>query len=351
MALSQKLLDAVREPVVVLNSEMKVISAGRAFYQKFDLSAEETEGKWLFDLGNREWDIPKLRELLEDILSQKKECDDVEIEFDSKNLGRRTMFFNARWVYEKTDRFPLIILAIEDVTEVREMARLLGIKDKMTSLGRVSASIVHEMKNPLTGINIYLNTLEKVYNQAHKPERVKRILDRLKSATGKIETIVGKVLDFSRSSQPEFVPANINNSIEKAISLFWATRQKDGIEIKQDLTENLPLCRSDPNLFEQVLLNLITNAAEAMKNMDGTKMIGVSSSMERNRIIVRVSDSGPGVPLKSSERIFDPFYTTKGESTGIGLSIAHRIIKDHGGSLDLSTSKWGGAEFVIKIAI
>ena len=130
MALSQKLLDAVREPVVVLNSEMKVISEGRAFYQKFGLSTGETEGKLLFDLGNHEWDIPKLRELLEGILPQKKECDDVEIEFDSKNFGRRTMLFNARWVYEKTDRFPLVLLVIEDVTEVREMRRLGDLSDK-----------------------------------------------------------------------------------------------------------------------------------------------------------------------------------------------------------------------------
>ena len=351
MASYEKLMDALREPVVVLNWEMRVISAGRSFYQRFDLSAEEAEGKSLFDLGNREWDIPKLRELLEDILPQKKECDDFEIEFNSKNIGRRRLLLNARWIYGKTHQRPCILMAIEDVTEVREMARLLEIKDKMASLGRVSAGIVHEMKNPLTGINIYLNTLEKIYNQAHNLERVKRILDQVKSASGKIETIVRKVLDFSRPSEHEFVPASINNSIKKAINLFKATRQRDGIKIEQDLTENLPLCRSDPILIEQAVLNLIVNAAEAIKNIKERKRIEVTSSIEDNRIVVGVSDSGQGVPVNLKDKIFSPFYTTKSEGTGIGLNIARRIITDHGGSLNIGTSQWGGAKFVIEIPI
>ncbi len=104
-------------------------------------------------------------------------------------------------------------------------------------------------------------------------------------------------------------------------------------------------------MIEQVVLNLITNAAEAMKNVDGAKQIKVTSSAENNRILVRISDSGPGVPLNLREKIFDPFYTTKSEGTGIGLSLSHRTITDHGGSLSVFESKWGGAEFVIDIPI
>ena len=96
-------------------------------------------------------------------------------------------------------------------------------------------------------------------------------------------------------------------------------------------------------------LNLITNAAEAMKNVDGAKIIEVTSSMENNLITVRISDSGPGIPSHLREKIFDPFYTTKNGSTGIGLSLSHRIITDHGGSLNVYPSKRGGAEFRIEI--
>ena len=88
-----------------------------------------------------------------------------------------------------------------------------------------------------------------------------------------------------------------------------------------------------------------------MKKIEGEKIIGVTSSKQENNIVVKVSDSGPGVPLELKEKVFDPFYTTKNGSTGIGLSLGHRIITDHGGSLSISQSKWGGAEFVIEIPI
>jgi signal transduction histidine kinase len=104
-------------------------------------------------------------------------------------------------------------------------------------------------------------------------------------------------------------------------------------------------------MIEEVILNLINNAAEAMKDTKGDKNIGVASSIEKNRIVIKVSDSGPGVPLNFANKIFDPFYSTKDGSSGIGLSLSHRIVKDHGGSLDLAQSKWGGAEFIIEIPI
>ena len=96
---------------------------------------------------------------------------------------------------------------------------------------------------------------------------------------------------------------------------------------------------------------MITNAAEAMEKVDGDKRIGVSSSLQNNHIILKIYDSGTGVPLELKEKILDPFYTTKDGSTGIGLSIAYRIVTDHSGTLEVSTSKWGGAEFKIEIPI
>ena len=117
------------------------------------------------------------------------------------------------------------------------------------------------------------------------------------------------------------------------------------------LNDDLPPCHIDPLLIEEVILNLITNAAEAMKNKEGIKKIMITTSMKNDRITVRVSDSGPGVTPDLKDKIFDPFYTTKNGSTGIGLSLSHRIITDHGGSIDVSISKWGGAEFVIEFPV
>jgi signal transduction histidine kinase len=108
---------------------------------------------------------------------------------------------------------------------------------------------------------------------------------------------------------------------------------------------------ADKNLIEEMILNLLNNAAEAMKNMETGKKIWVASGVEDNDIVIRVSDSGPGVPQAIRDKIFDPYFTTKHEGTGIGLSFCHRISTDHGGSLTVSDSHFGGAEFCIQIPI
>jgi C4-dicarboxylate-specific signal transduction histidine kinase len=158
-------------------------------------------------------------------------------------------------------------------------------------------------------------------------------------------------MDFSRPSAPKVVPTDINDPIQEALTLSAVTLRKSGVKVETSLAEDLPRCQADPNMIEEVILNLITNAAEAMKKMEESKKIRISSSAEENRIVVKVSDSGPGVPLPLKDKVFDPFYTTKNSSTGIGLSLTHRIITDHGGSLDVGISQWGGAEFVIEIPI
>jgi signal transduction histidine kinase len=111
----------------------------------------------------------------------------------------------------------------------------------------------------------------------------------------------------------------------------------------------LPLCRADPTLLEETVLNLLSNAAGAMKPMAEGKKIVVASTVEGDGIIITVSDSGPGVAAEIKDRIFDPYFTTKSDGTGIGLSISHRIATDHGGSLTVSDSDLGGAEFRIEI--
>ncbi len=244
-----------------------------------------------------------------------------------------------------------ILVNMMDITTTKELEHLLSINDKMISLGRVAAGIAHEIRNPLSGINIYLNTLEKIYNRGDSLDKVKGILEQIQSASRKIETVIRRVMDFSKPGAPHFVMSDINHPIDEAISLSSVTLRKRGIKIEKVLNEKLPQYPFDPQLIEQVILNLINNASESMKMIDNEKIIEITSYFENNRIIVRVSDSGPGIPTAIKDKVFDPFYSTKDGSTGIGLSICHRMITDHGGLLTLSKSKWGGAMFTIELPI
>lgn len=244
-----------------------------------------------------------------------------------------------------------MLVNMMDMTRARELEQLLDIQDKMASLGRVAAGLAHEIRNPLSGINIYISMLKKFFESRDSLYKVEGILAQMQEASARIEAVIRRVMDFSKPSEPRFVLGDINRPVEDAVWLSATTLGKADIDLEQQLASDLKPCRIDPRMIEQVVLNLITNAAEAMRDTPGTKRIGVSTRVEKGRIIVRVDDSGPGVPKHLRNKVFDPFYTTKSDSTGIGLSICQRIISDHGGVLRVAESPWGGAEFIIELPV
>lgn len=244
-----------------------------------------------------------------------------------------------------------MLVNMMDMTRARELEQLLDIQDKMASLGRVAAGLAHEIRNPLSGINIYISMLKKFFESRDSLYKVEGILAQMQEASARIEAVIRRVMDFSKPSEPRFVLGDINRPVEDAVWLSATTLGKADIDLEQQLSHDLKPCRIDPRMIEQVVLNLITNAAEAMRDTQGTKRIGISTRVEKGRIVVRVDDSGPGVPKHLRNKVFDPFYTTKSDSTGIGLSICQRIISDHGGVLRVAESPWGGAEFIIEIPV
>jgi C4-dicarboxylate-specific signal transduction histidine kinase len=158
-------------------------------------------------------------------------------------------------------------------------------------------------------------------------------------------------MDFSKPSEPYFLLISVNQPIRAAVNFSLAALQKVGVSMDLSLASDLPLIDADPHLMEQVILNLITNAKEAMKNMPEGKVIRITSSGQPDRIVVTISDTGPGVPLHLGNRVFDPFCTTKKGNTGIGLSLCKRIVVDHGGSLSVNNNERGGAEFKIELPL
>lgn len=238
-----------------------------------------------------------------------------------------------------------------DITDSKEVENFLKIQDKMTSLGRVTAGIAHEIRNPLSGIYIYLKALKNIYNNMGEIRSVLSIIEKIELASNKIESIIKRVMDFSKPGKPRFIMTNINENIDEVTKLTAVTLRKNGINFIKDLDSDIPECWNEPHLIEQVVLNLITNAAEAMKEYEGEKTIELKTYKKNNAIAISIKDTGPGIPVSSQTKIFDPFYTTKTNSSGIGLSICHRIITDHGGSLRFNAGLKKGAQFIIELPL
>ena len=299
-------------------------------------------------------DGPKVKKLIHNISCGK--IRKLDLDFRLFPVGKGGRKGAMKWVYCRAVRIDYrgresILANMIEITKTKELEQLLITQDKMASLGRVAAGIAHEIRNPLSGINIYLNTLGKIYRREENRDKVELILDHLKSASGKIESVIRRVMDFSKPGEPKFSLIDINHPVTEAVKLTAVTLRKSGIKMETNLAADLPRCRADRNLLEEMVLNLITNAAEAMKTVRSEKKIAITTTAGDGSIVLQVDDSGPGVREDIRDKIFDPFFTTKNDSTGIGLSLCHRIVSDHGGVLTVSESELGGASFRIEIPV
>jgi PAS domain S-box-containing protein len=304
-------------------------------------------------------DAEKFGEFCEAVASDPPRTIDLELRLFP--YGKQHEGADLRWVHCRTSPMEYegkgaVLVNMVDITRAKEMEQIAMTREKMSSLGHVATGIAHEIRNPLSGINIHLSALEKLREDAGGPapwrgQEEKEILEQIRSASERIESIVKKVLDFARPSPPRLEFADLNRAIEDAVGFSRTTFRKSRITLDRSGITALPMSYADSSLILQVVMNLIANAAQAMEGTQGQRIIGVSSAVEGGKIVICVSDSGPGVPPALREKIFDPFYTTRKEGYGIGLSFSHRVVSDHGGSLKVDTSGWGGAEFRIELPL
>ncbi|ACN17063.1 AtoS3 [Desulforapulum autotrophicum HRM2] len=299
-------------------------------------------------------DLPKVRfffaQMVKDQLTQ------IELDFRFYPRSPRSVQDTLRWVtciatpmdYRDQKAFLLIFI---DTTEAKKLSHLLTVQDKMASLGNISAGIAHEIRNPLSGINIYLRTIEKYFRNPDQHKKIDLSIEAICSASQKIESVIKRVMNFAKPAEPRVNLIHVNDPIEEAIKLTRFTLNKEKINIIHSLDSALPDCYAEPHLIEEVVLNLINNAADAILKIRDQGTIKISSFSGTDTILFCVEDDGPGIDLDLRGKIFDPFFTTKANSTGIGLSLCRRIITDHKGILDVEQSDLGGACFWIELPL
>jgi PAS domain S-box-containing protein len=251
-----------------------------------------------------------------------------------------------------------LLIDMVDISRVKHLEQIVSVRDKLSLLGQMAAGIAHEIRNPLSGANLNLSTLAHLCRESptmdeEEKERIRGIVEQAQAASNKIGSVVRSVMEFARPVPPSLVEIDVNAVVEKAVGFTGATVRKSGAVISYALSPEVPRRRGDPRLLEQVMVNLITNAVQAMEKekIDRPRRIEVSSSAMNGSIVLKVSDSGPGVPAAERDKIFDPFYTTRREGHGIGLSFSHRVVSEHGGSMSVGTSPLGGAEFRIDLPL
>ena len=251
---------------------------------------------------------------------------------------------------------------IRDLREVRRMeqqfadqTRLLH-QHKMMSLGRLAASVVHEINNPLSGILNYIRLMSKIVNRGpldqERQKKFQGYLNIIEGETGRCSKIVSGLLEFSRKSKIEYGIVDINRLLEKCTMLSRHKLDLQNIDVKSNLSPDVPEIWGDADQLQQSVINLIFNAIDAMP--EGGRLALESSVNYKEKVVeLKVADSGAGVAEEDLPHIFDPFFTTKvgGKGLGLGLSTVYGIIDRHKGTISVESRLGEGTVFLIKIPV
>jgi signal transduction histidine kinase/HAMP domain-containing protein len=237
------------------------------------------------------------------------------------------------------------ILTIDDVTERMSMRAHLERMERLASLGRLSAGLAHEIRNPLTGVSILLDDLhDMLIGKPEEQDLIRRSLNEIE----RLDALITELLSFARASSIELRDGDIAPVIDDIVFMVKKQYEKKNIKFEIDISENIPPFPMESAKLKQALLNLIKNGAEAMPE-GGTLSIKAYKSI--SGIKVHIKDTGVGMDEEKIKLIFEPFYTTKGEGTGLGLAITHNIITDHKGVIDVNSTKGKGTEFIITFSL
>jgi two-component system, NtrC family, sensor kinase len=254
--------------------------------------------------------------------------------------------------FDKDNRLAGSIHVAKDISNEKQLQQQLIQSEKLSAIGELISGIAHELNNPLTGVMGYSQLLQL---RKDLDDRAKENLSKINNLALRCQKIVQNLLSFARKQKPERTLSDINNVIEKTIELRNYELQVNNIDIIRDLDKHLPKTIADAHQLQQVFLNVMTNAEQAMLEAHGKGILIIRTRADasKGQIIVEMIDDGPGIPESYLTRIFDPFFTTKevGKGTGLGLSLSYGMIKEHDGNIYATNRMGKGSIFVIELPI
>jgi two-component system NtrC family sensor kinase len=221
--------------------------------------------------------------------------------------------------------------------------------EKMAAFGQLGAGIAHEIKNPLAGI---LGLAQLSMRKLNKDTSLHKNMTIIEKETNRCTTIIQNLLKFARQEKVDYQAIDLNQVADDATAIVEHQLEMNKVKLKRDLQASLPKISGNANQIQQVLINLMINAQQAMEGTPGE--VAVTTAADRNgHVEVRVSDDGPGIPEELRAKIFEPFFTTKavGKGTGLGLSVSYGIIKEHKGEITVESTPGTGTTFVLKFPV
>lgn len=327
--------DVIADPVVVVNDDLTIQRANKAFAMACGMNVRDVIAK-------------KCHEIF---AGHKQACPGCPLQSSEKGIARKQLetFPKNQRQYEvgafkisgRSDRADgsdgSIVLHYRDVTQQQQLQRQLVHSEKMAAIGRLAEGVAHEINNPLGAILAFTQIAEKALHQDHP---CSDDLREIEMATLRCQKIVCDLLNFARrSTEPQKEELNLSELVQKVLPVIRIQAKQVCADVQAHLAEDLPTCLGDVGRLEQVVLNLVANATHVMRDKEGTLTLSTFADEATKSVCLRVQDTGRGIPEAVLSRIFEPYFTTKqqGEGSGLGLSISHNIVQEHGGRIEVES--------------
>jgi PAS domain S-box-containing protein len=361
---SDSIINTVREPLIALNQDLRVVTASRSFYEVFKVKPGETIGQLIYDLGNHQWDIPKLRDLLETILPEKATFDNYEVEHDFSTIGRRIMLLNARQILRGLGKERIILLAIEDITERKRLeAELLAAKlvadDANRAKSTFLANMSHEIRTPMNAILGFSQLMLR--DPAIVPLQKKHLGTIHRSGEHLLE-LINDILEMSKIEAGrmtlEATTFDARVMFDDLESMLRFRTDEKGLQFIMDGTSGIPrYIIADEKKLRQVLINLLWNATKFTHKGGIVLRARVrNADMSSTRLYIEVEDTGAGIAADEMDKLFHHFEQTltgrqAGTGTGLGLAISKEFVNMMGGDITVSSQVGKGSIFKFDIPI
>jgi PAS domain S-box-containing protein len=352
--LNEKIISTIPSAVITLDPRLNILSANQQFYEIFNIPLDKNI------IGSH------IGQAIENITDKGKKKSSLTVRLEAfVNDATPYYFFEDAVTNKKNPREPKIfkfyiskfmkepaadtkrrniLLAAEDITRAKTLEHQLILSERLAATGRLAASIAHEINNPLQGMSTHLDLVKNAL-----PDNSPKLknYEHIKSNIKRIGEIVGQLLDIYRAPTQERTDLNINQIIRQVISFVDYRSRTQGVEVVAKLSKNLPAIKGWKQQIHQVILNLVLNALESIP---GKGKITIATSRENDWLVIKVQDTGKGIPKEDAKHIFDPFFSTKKESgVGLGLFVCKGLVKNHNGEILLRTKEGKGSTFTIKL--
>ena len=345
-AILTALFDQIQDDILLLDKRGKVLDANQSIVKKTGKTKQQLLGQHCWELFADIAPTPCCDLDSPDCPFRKALKDGAPAESLQTwvNKDGRAQYYRvyAYPVFNEQGLLTKIVEMRRDITHRTEMEKRLQQSEKLAAIGELSAYIAHEIRNPLFTIGGFANSLlKKADLDDSSQEKIKIILHE----SQKLDHILKNIINFSRPTKSEESEINVNRIIMDILQLFRLSCEEQQIKTETEIDHGLALAKGDPELIKQCLINLIKNSIEAMP--DGGYLT-LSTGMEEEFIVIKVGDTGKGIPREIREKVFNPFFTTKkGEGAGLGLAMTKKIIEDMGGRLELFSQESKGTTIVI----